>query len=87
MALTRSSTTQWKMSQTRFESEIAPVCSGCSNTVYFISKVWEVDFTPPFKRVSMVTELEKQLSVTFPPPTEFASPCKPELMMFCICCT
>ena len=32
---------------------------------------FEVDFTPPFRRVSMVRELEKKLSVTFPHPSEF----------------
>ena len=29
----------------------------------------ELDFTPPFKRVSMIAELEKQLNVKFPSPT------------------
>lgn len=29
----------------------------------------EIDFTPPFKRVSMIAELEKQLKVKFPDPT------------------
>ncbi len=37
-------------------------------------KVWEIDFTPPFKRVQMIPELEKQLGVTFPPATEFHTP-------------
>ena len=37
-------------------------------------KVLEVDFTPPFRRVHMVPELEKQLGVTFPPATEFHTP-------------
>ena len=37
-------------------------------------KMWEVDFTPPFKRVGMISELEKQLGVTFPPATEFHTP-------------
>lgn len=32
---------------------------------------WEVDYTPPFRRVSMIPELEKILGVEFPPPTEF----------------
>lgn len=27
---------------------------------------WEIDFTPPFKKVSMIDELEKKLGVTFP---------------------
>ena len=34
-------------------------------------EVWEVDYTPPFKRVSMVSELEKILDVKFPDPTDF----------------
>lgn len=29
----------------------------------------ELDFTPPFKRVSMIAELERQLNVKFPDPT------------------
>ena len=37
-------------------------------------QVFEVDFTPPFRRVSMIPELEKQLGVTFPSPTTFTSP-------------
>lgn len=37
-------------------------------------KVWEVDFTPPFRRVSMITELERVLEVKFPPATEFDTP-------------
>ena len=37
-------------------------------------KVLEVDFTPPFRRVKMIPELEKQLNVTVPPATEFHSP-------------
>ena len=37
-------------------------------------KVFEVDFTPPFRRVSMIPELEKQLNVTFPPATDFHTP-------------
>uniref|UniRef100_T1IHK0 Lysine--tRNA ligase n=1 Tax=Strigamia maritima TaxID=126957 RepID=T1IHK0_STRMM len=34
----------------------------------------DIDFTPPFKRVSMITELEKVLDVTFPPTTELHTP-------------
>lgn len=34
---------------------------------------WEVDYSPPFKRVSMIPELEKILTVKFPAATEFAS--------------
>ena len=37
-------------------------------------KTFEVDFTPPFRRVKMIPELEKQLNVTFPPATEFHTP-------------
>ena len=35
---------------------------------------YEVDFTPPFQRISMIAELERQLGVTFPPASTFASP-------------
>ena len=35
---------------------------------------WQVDFSPPFRRVSMIGELEKKLDVTFPPATEFNTP-------------
>ncbi|XP_065827167.1 lysine--tRNA ligase-like isoform X2 [Oscarella lobularis] len=34
---------------------------------------YEVDFTPPFKRVKMIDELERKLSVKFPPPGELDS--------------
>ncbi|XP_016838168.1 lysine--tRNA ligase isoform X1 [Nasonia vitripennis] len=34
----------------------------------------EIDFTPPFKRVSMVKTLEELLNVKFPKPTEFNTP-------------
>ncbi len=37
-------------------------------------KVFEVDWSPPFKRVKMIPELEKKLNVTFPPATEFSKP-------------
>lgn len=37
-------------------------------------KVFEVDWTPPFRRVHMIPELEKQLNVTFPPASEFYKP-------------
>ncbi|XP_060552073.1 lysine--tRNA ligase-like isoform X2 [Ruditapes philippinarum] len=30
--------------------------------------VWDIDFTPPFRRVSMIDELEKKLGVKFPDP-------------------
>ena len=43
-------------------------------------KVFEVDFTPPFRRVKMIPELEKQLNVTFPPATEFHSPGEPYIV-------
>ena len=32
---------------------------------------FNVDFTPPFRRVSMIRELEKKLKVSFPHPSEF----------------
>ena len=34
-------------------------------------KVFEVDFTPPFRRVRMIAELEEKLNVKFPPASEF----------------
>jgi len=37
-------------------------------------KVYEVDWSSPFRRVSMIPELEKKLGTTFPPATEFAKP-------------
>eukprot|EP00912_Choanoflagellata_sp_UC4_P001181 UC4_evm1s739 len=33
--------------------------------------VYELDFTPPFKRISMISGLEEALGVKFPPATEF----------------
>ena len=44
---------------------------------------WQVDFTPPFRRVSMISELEKKLNVTFPIATEFDTPGK-RCGCFCI---
>ncbi|KAL4234435.1 Lysine--tRNA ligase [Mactra antiquata] len=34
---------------------------------------WDIDFTPPFKRVSMIDELEKKLNVKFPDPAKLSS--------------
>jgi len=34
-------------------------------------KVYEIDFTPPFKRVDMCEELGRRLNVTLPPPNTF----------------
>ena len=33
-----------------------------------------IDFTPPFRRIRMIEELQKVLGVAFPPPTEYSSP-------------
>lgn len=33
-----------------------------------------VDFTPPFRRVRMVPDLEKAMNVKLPPPSEFGTP-------------
>lgn len=33
----------------------------------------EIDFTPPFRRISMIGDLEKELSVKFPPATQMSS--------------
>lgn len=32
---------------------------------------WDVDFTPPFRRIQMIPELESKLGVKFPSPTDF----------------
>lgn len=36
-------------------------------------EVWEVDFTPPFKRISMIRDLEIELGVKLPCPTTYAT--------------
>lgn len=33
--------------------------------------VWEIDFTPPFKRFSMIRDLEKECGVQLPSPTTY----------------
>lgn len=33
-----------------------------------------VDFTPPFRRVRMIPDLEKVMNVKLPPPSEFETP-------------
>ena len=35
---------------------------------------WEIDFTPPFKRISMIEGLEKALKRKFPSAKEFDTP-------------
>ncbi len=35
---------------------------------------WEIDFTPPFRRVSMIGELERVLKCTFPPTSTLGTP-------------
>ena len=32
---------------------------------------WEVDFTPPFRRLDIIEDLEKELGTKFPPATDF----------------
>jgi lysyl-tRNA synthetase class 2 len=32
---------------------------------------WEVDFTPPWRRIDMIPDLEKCLGTKLPPATEF----------------
>ncbi|CAF0707129.1 unnamed protein product [Brachionus calyciflorus] len=34
-------------------------------------KVWEIDFTPPFRRFSMISDLEKETGVKLPSPTTY----------------
>ena len=36
--------------------------------------VWKVDFTPPFKRLDIISELEKALGVKLPPADTFHTP-------------
>lgn len=36
--------------------------------------VWEIDFTPPFQRISMIRDLEKALGVKLPCPTTYDKP-------------
>ncbi|ORZ36085.1 hypothetical protein BCR44DRAFT_47341 [Catenaria anguillulae PL171] len=36
-------------------------------------KTYDIDFTPPFRRIKMIPGLEERLNVTFPPATELAS--------------
>lgn len=43
------------------------------------SQVYEIDFTPPFRRVNMITTLEEKLNVKFPPANELN---KPESVQF-----
>ena len=38
------------------------------------AQVFTVNWAPPFQRVYMIPELEKQLGVKFPPPSDFHSP-------------
>lgn len=33
--------------------------------------VWDIDFTPPFKRINLIKELEKECNTKFPPPDTF----------------
>ena len=39
--------------------------------------MFTVNWAPPFQRVYMIPELEKQLGVKFPPPSDFHSPGRP----------
>lgn len=36
-------------------------------------QAYEIDFTPPFKRISMTQDLEKELGVKFPAPDTYDS--------------
>jgi lysyl-tRNA synthetase class 2 len=38
-----------------------------------LGKTYNVDFTPPFKRLSMVGELEKVFNTKLPPPSELGT--------------
>lgn len=37
-------------------------------------EAWEIDFTPPFRRVAMIPELERVLNCKFPPGDTLGSP-------------
>lgn len=58
--------------------------SGMANSIIGSSKVkyhpkgpsaveWDIDFSPPFRRISMIPELERILKCTFPPAETLAS--------------
>lgn len=48
-------------------------------------RVFEVDWSPPFKRVYMIPELEKALNVTFPPASDFAKPgVRVSMLLHCV---
>ena len=34
---------------------------------------WDIDFTPPFRRLDIINDLEKILEIKFPPTEEFES--------------
>lgn len=36
-------------------------------------QAYEIDFTPPFKRISMTHDLEKEMGVKFPPSDSYDS--------------
>lgn len=46
-------------------------------------QAWEVDFTPPFRRLSMTHDLEKIMGVKFPPTDSYNSDGKGELKATC----
>ena len=46
-------------------------------------EAWEVDYTPPFKRISMIDELEKKLNITFPDPNKLGTEGKVQLLDLC----
>lgn len=46
-------------------------------------QAWEVDFTPPFRRLSMTHDLEKIMGVKFPPTDSYNSDGKNELKATC----
>ena len=48
------------------------------------TKPWKVDFSPPFRRVSMITELERKLDVEFPPATTFDTPGTWRALCICV---
>jgi lysyl-tRNA synthetase class II len=44
--------------------------------------VWDIDFTPPFRRIRMIPELESKLGVKFPHPNDFGKEGKFSFYLF-----
>uniref|UniRef100_A0A7S1KQV8 Lysine--tRNA ligase n=1 Tax=Percolomonas cosmopolitus TaxID=63605 RepID=A0A7S1KQV8_9EUKA len=75
-----------KMSEEMLSSMVKEVCGSYKIKVAFDinqpENVTEIDFTPPFRRVNMIPELEKILEVKFPRPLE-GQECNAFLIKLC----